>query len=108
MAPVPFHRSVTGAVLTAVYLCAAAWAVWADLQPSGGDWINLRGMLVAIATAPSQATLGVALRGLGLRLDFSRLGAIDYAQIVLHVAVTALCVYTVGWGVEALVRRFLR
>ena len=81
---------------------------WNEVRHTGGGWINLRGMLTAIATAPSQATLGTLLKKAGVKVDYARLGAIDYAQIVLHVLATALLVYTLGWGAESLVRRWSR
>ncbi|MEO8296097.1 MAG: hypothetical protein ABI613_11330 [Gemmatimonadota bacterium] len=42
------------------------WAVQEELRHSGGGWISLRGMMTAIITAPSQATLGELLTWLGV------------------------------------------
>ena len=108
----PFLRSRVGAGLAILYLAVALWVVQEELRHSGGGWISLRGMLTGIVTAPSQATLGTALRRLGVpRVDFGHPGAPGYAELAAHVLLTAALVYLVGcllgWGAESIGRRWL-
>jgi hypothetical protein len=101
-------RSVTGTILAGIYLVIAGYVAQDEIRHTGGGWINLRGMGTFILTAPSQATLGNLLSWLGIpRVSYSDLGVLGYAQIVLHLLVTAGVVYLLGWGLEWVGRRVL-
>jgi len=89
-----------------VYLAAAAYAIYDEFKHGAGGWINLRGMGVVIATAPSQLTFGLLFERLGApRVNYSQPGLADYGQIAFHVAVTAAFVYLLGCGIEWAFRR---
>lgn len=82
------HPSWVGIVLCVLYV--AVYVVQDELRYTGGGWISLRGMAVAIVTLPSQVTLGVVLKGLGVReVNYREPGLADYGQLVLHVVVCA-------------------
>jgi hypothetical protein len=99
-----FPRSWVGFLLATVYLVPAVWVVRDELR-RGGGWINLRWLGTMLVTAPSQATLGLLLQKLRVpRVNFDRPGVSGYAQLVTHVAITALTVYLIGWALEWLVR----
>jgi hypothetical protein len=100
--------SRVGLALAAVYLVAAIAMVRHELRFTGGGWINLRGFGTSLVTAPSQLTLGALLELFGVRVNWARLGAADYAQLALHVIVSAAFVYALGWGAESLIRRLVR
>jgi hypothetical protein len=95
-------------VLAALYLAPAIYVTQDEVRHSHGGWINLRGFGTTIMTAPSQATLGALLEWLGVpRVDYNRPGVLGYAQLVAHVALSAVVVYVAGWGIEWLVRRLI-
>jgi hypothetical protein len=98
------YRSWLGYALGAAYVVAAVYFTNAELRHVGG-WINLRGLGVALITFPSQLTFGLLFEGLGLRMNYSDLGVIGYAQIAFHILVTAAVVYLIGYGIERLARR---
>lgn len=102
------YQSWLGAALGLLYTAAAAYVVRDELRYTGGGWINLRGLGVTLVTAPSQVTLGPALEWLGVpRINYSEPGPGGYAQIVLHVLVSAAAVYLLGYGIEWAARRWL-
>jgi hypothetical protein len=104
----PLLTSRLGYFLTLIYLVGAGWVVQDELRHTGGGWINLRGMGTTIVTAPSQATIGYLLGLLGVkRISFNEPGFSGYAQLVLHLLVTAAVVYLIGYGLEWGVRRIL-
>jgi hypothetical protein len=96
----PLLASRFGYVLAFTYLVLAGRLIWTDLHASGG-WINLRSMGTVLVTAPSQVTLGFLMKALGIRpINFSDPGFGGYAQIALHLLVTAAVVYLLGYGLE--------
>ena len=98
---VRMFSSKFGLALACIYFLLAGWVTWVELHETGGGWINLRGMLSAIVTAPSQATLGTLLKSLGVKpVNFSDPGLGGYAQIVLHLLMTAFVIYLLGYGLE--------
>lgn len=102
------YQSWVGAALGLLYTIVAVYFVRDDLRNTGGGWINLRGFGVVIITAPSQATCGVVLKWLGVpQVDYAEPGLGDYSQLVLHVVVTALIVYLLGYVIEWAARRCL-
>lgn len=102
------HQSRLGAALSLLYAAVAVYVVQDELSNTGGGWINLRGIGTVIVTAPSQLTFGLALGWLGLpEINYSEPGPRGYAQLVLHVAVSASFVYLLGYGVERAARRWL-
>jgi hypothetical protein len=103
------NQSWLGFGLSVLYLAGAIYIVEEELRYTGGGWINLRGLGVVLVTFPSQLTLGLLLKELGVpEVNYSSPGLLGYCQLVLHVAVCALLVYLLGYGVEWLVRRGLR
>lgn len=103
----PLLASRFGYVLAVIYLLLAGRLIWTDLHASGG-WINLRSMGTVLVTAPSQVTLGYLMKALGIRpVNFSDPGFGGYAQIVLHLLVTAVVVYLLGYGLEWGARRVI-
>lgn len=95
-----------GLVLALAYLLGAGWVAQDEVRHSHGGWINLRDFGTRIVTAPSQLTIGALLEAAGVpKVDYGRPGAREYALLLLHLLVTAACVYLVGWGVEWLYRR---
>lgn len=102
------YQSWLGAVLALLYTAVAVYVVQDELRHTGGGWINLRGMGTTLVTAPSQVTFGLALEWLGVpRVNYSEPGPGGYAQLVLHVAVSAAAVYLLGYGIEWAARRWL-
>lgn len=102
------YQSWLGAVLGLLYTALAVYVVQDELRHTGGGWINLRGMAVALVTAPSQLTLGIVLESLGVpRVDYAEPDFGSYSQLVLHVAVSAAAVYLLGYAVEWAARRWL-
>jgi len=102
------YQSWLGAALGLLYAVAAVYVVQDELRHTGGGWINLRGLGVTLVTAPSQVTFGIALEWLGVpRVNYAEPGAADYAQLILHVVVSAAVVYAVGFGIEWAARRWL-
>jgi hypothetical protein len=98
-------RSWFGVSLAFIYLAGAGYLTWYELRHSGGGWINLRGFGTTIATAPSQATVGVLLRKLGApRINHLEPGFTGIAELLLHLVLTASVVYLVGFGLEWIVR----
>ena len=96
----PLLGSRFGYILAVLYLLLAGRLIWTDLHASGG-WINLRSMGTVLVTAPSQVTLGYLMKALGIRpINFSDPGVGGYTQIVLHLLVTAVVVYLIGYGLE--------
>jgi hypothetical protein len=94
-----------GAVLAVVYLLAGAYITQDELRHSAGGWISLRGMMTGIVTAPSQVTLGLVLRGLGVpKVDFADPGASGYAELLAHLAISTAVVYLLGAGIEWVAR----
>ena len=103
----PLLASRFGYVLAVIYLILAGRLIWTDIHASGG-WINLRSMGTVLVTAPSQVTLGYLMKAVGIRpVNFSDPGFGGYAQIILHLLVTAAVVYLLGYGLEWGVRRML-
>jgi hypothetical protein len=104
----PLLTSRFGFLLTLIYLAGAGWVVQDELRHTGGGWINLRGMGTTIVTAPSQATIGYLLQAFGVkRINFNEPGISGYAQLALHLLVTAAVVYLIGYGIEWGARRIL-
>jgi hypothetical protein len=96
-------RSWVGALLLALYLPVAVFIAQDEVRHHRGDWINLSGMLTAIVTAPSQLLLGPVLKLLGVpKVNYADLGFVGYAQIALHVLVTATIIYFVGASLHLL------
>ncbi|MEO8138090.1 MAG: hypothetical protein ABI742_00510 [Gemmatimonadota bacterium] len=101
-------RSLTGGVLAFIYLIIAGYVAQDEIRHTGGGWINLRGMGTFLVTAPSQATIGNLLSWFGVpKVSYAELGVLGYAQIILHLLVTAVLVYLLGYGLEWVVRRVL-
>ncbi len=101
-------RSWAGGLLTVVYLGVAIFMAQDEIRHSGGGWINLRGLGTNILTSPSQLTIGTLLESLGVKkINYNDPGAADYAQLTLHILVTAALFYLIGWGGEWLVRRII-
>ncbi|MEO7963562.1 MAG: hypothetical protein ABIT38_06585 [Gemmatimonadaceae bacterium] len=104
MIPIAFH-SWFGAALAVLYLVAASAFVWSEVHSVQGGFISLRGMGAVIATSPSQATLGVLLRKLGVRpIDYSSPGLGGTIQLIAHLLLSAIVVFCIGAGLEYLVR----
>lgn len=62
-----------------LYTAAAVYVVQDELRHSGGGWINLRGLGVTLATAPSQVTFGVLLEWLGVaRVNYAEPGPVPH------------------------------
>ena len=102
-------HSWVGVALAAGYLPIVLYVVQDEVRHSHGGWINLRGFGTRILTAPSQATLGALLRTLGVpALNYNRPGITGYAQLLLHVLVTAGTVYLAGWLIESVARWLIR
>lgn len=102
------YQSGLGAVLSLVYTAAAVYVVQDELRHTGGGWINLRGMGTIIITAPSQLTLGVLLRALGVpQVKFSEPGLLDYVLLATHILLSAAVVYLLGYLLEWLIKRLL-
>ena len=102
------YQSWLGAIMALLYTCAAVYVVQDELRNTGGGWINLRGMGTTLITAPSQLTFGIALEYLGVpRVNYAEPGFGSYAQLALHVTMSALAVYLLGYGVEWATRRWL-
>ena len=102
------YQSWLGAALGLLYAAVAVYVVQDALRYTGGGWINLRGLGVVLVTAPSQVTLGLVLEWLGVPgVNYSEPGAGGYAQLVLHVMVSAAAVYLLGYGIEWAARRWL-
>jgi hypothetical protein len=102
-------RSWLGGALTAVYLVLAIYIAQDEVRNSHGGWINLRGFGTVIVTAPSQILLGSVLKMVGVSdVNYADLGFSDYAQIGLHIIVTAAIVYFVGAGLHFLGRKIIR
>jgi hypothetical protein len=106
---VNWPRSISGGVLSSIYLILAGYVAQDEIRNSGGGgWITLRGMGTFILTAPSQLVFGNLLPLLGVpRISYSHLGLLGYSQIILHLLFTALVVYFLGFGIEWIVRRFM-
>jgi hypothetical protein len=106
---VSIFRSWVGGVLTLLYLGLAVFIAQDDVRNSHGGWINLRGFGTVIVTAPSQILLGSVLKMVGVSdVHYADLGFSDYAQIGLHIIVTASIVYFVGAGLHFLGRKIIR
>jgi hypothetical protein len=89
-------------------MAVAIYIVQDELRNTGGGWINLRGMGTTLVTAPSQVTFGVVLEWLGVpQINYSDPGLSSYCQLVLHVAVSAVAVYLLGYGIEWAMRRWV-
>ncbi|HVF51176.1 MAG TPA: hypothetical protein VNA19_13870 [Pyrinomonadaceae bacterium] len=102
------YQSWLGAALGLLYTALAVYVVQDELRNTGGGWINLRGMAVALVTAPSQLTFGILFEWLGVpRIDYAEPGPGSYSQLVLHVAVSAAAVYMLGYAVEWATRRWV-
>ena len=102
-------KSWVGSVLTLLYLCLAVFIAQDEVRNSHGGWINLRGFGTVLVTAPSQILLGPVLKMLGVSyVNYADLGFSDYAQIALHIIVTASIVYFVGAGLHLLSLKILR
>lgn len=102
----PLPRSWFGGALAGVYLVVAVWVAQDEIRHSHGGWINLRGMGTNIMTSPSQLTLGIVLKRLGVPpVNFNRPGLTGYAQLIIHISLTAVLVYFIGSGAHWLVRR---
>ncbi len=98
-----FAGSVTG-----VYLLLAGYVIQDELRRTGGGWINLRGMGTMLVTFPSYATLGTLLEWLGIpRINYADPRTGDFAQLAMHLLLSAVVVYAVALGLQLLVRRFL-
>ncbi len=98
--PTWFPRSLFGAVLAALYIAVAIFAVASDRTSSGGGgWITLKGMGTAIITLPI-TFLGEAL---GMKPDYRR-----NADMAFAIGACALLVYFAGaglaWGARVLFR----
>ncbi len=102
-------RSWVGGVLTLLYLCLAVFIAQDEVRNSHGGWINLRGFGTVLVTAPSQILLGPVLKAFGVSgVNYADLGFSDYAQIGLHILITAIIVYFVGAGLQFLFTRAVR
>ena len=96
----PLFASRFGYLLAVIYLVLGGRLIWTDLHSSGG-WINLRSMGTVLITAPSQVTLGYLMKAVGVKpVNFSDPGLGGYAQIILHLLVTAFVIYLLGYGLE--------
>jgi hypothetical protein len=96
-------------VLAVLYLCLAVFIAQDEVRNSHGGWINLRGFGTVLVTAPSQIVVGSVLRFVGVAdVNYADLGFADYAQISLHILVTAILVYFVGTGLHFLGRKLAR
>ncbi|MEO7412597.1 MAG: hypothetical protein ABIZ81_04510 [Opitutaceae bacterium] len=94
--PAWFPRSTFGAVLSALYIAVAIFAVASDRRSSGGGgWITLKGMGAAIVTLPV-TFLGEAL---GMKPDYRR-----NLDMAFAIGTCALLVYFVGAGLARLAR----
>ncbi len=88
--PTWFPRSVFGAVLAALYIGVAIFAVASDRTSSGGGgWITLKGMGAAIVTLPI-TFLGDVL---GMKPDYRR-----NLDMAFAIGACALLVYFAGAG----------
>lgn len=97
-----------GLALVLLYLAGAGFVVQDELRHTGGGWINLRGIGTTIVTAPSQATLGTLLRKAGVpRVNFAAPGTAGYLELAVHLLVTAVVIYLIGWGLEWIARRLM-
>jgi len=106
---VSIFKSWVGSVLTLLYLCLAVFIAQDEVRNSHGGWINLRGFGTVIVTAPSQILLGSVLKMVGVSdVNYADLGFSDYAQISLHILVTAFIVYFIGAGLHFLGRKLTR
>lgn len=104
----PLPGSRFGLVLALLYLLLGGWVVQDEVRHGHGGWINLRGMGTTLVTAPSQLTLGVLLRALGVpRVNYAGIGVAGYAELAVHLLLTAVVVYFLGSGLEWLARRLL-
>lgn len=93
--------SIVGWVLAVVYLLFAAVVVRDDLRATGGSWIRLRGFGTALATAPSQVTIGWLLRQCGVpKVDFAAPHWQGYTELAVHVLATGGCMYGLGAALE--------
>ena len=94
--PTWFPRSVFGAVLAALYIAVAIFAVASDRTSSGGGgWITLKGMGAAIVTLPV-TLLGEAL---GMKPDYRR-----NLDMAFAIGTCALLVYFAGAGLARVAR----
>ncbi len=94
--PAWFPRSIFGAVLAAIYISVAVYAVASDRTSSGGGgWITLKGMGAAIVTLPI-TFLGEAL---GMKPDYRR-----NLDMAFAIGTCALLVYFIGAGLGWLAR----
>jgi hypothetical protein len=102
------YQSWLGAAFSLIYTAAAVYVVQDEVRHTGGGWINLRGLGTVLITAPSQLTLGAALRRLGVpQVNFAEPGVSGYAQLTTHVLVSALVIYLIGYAVEWALRRWV-
>ncbi|MEJ7618681.1 MAG: hypothetical protein WKF30_17315 [Pyrinomonadaceae bacterium] len=102
------YQSWLSGALGLLYTAVAIYVVQDELRHTGGDWISLRGMGTTLITAPSQVTFGMVLEWLGVpRINYSEPGVGSYSQLALHVAVSAVAGYLLGYGLEWATRRWL-
>lgn len=96
-------------MLTLLYLGIAVFIAQDEVRNSHGGWINLRGFGTVLVTAPSQIVVGSVLRFVGVSdVNYADLGFADYAQISLHILVTAIMVYFIGAGLHFLGHKLTR
>lgn len=95
------YQSYFGAGLSLLYIALAVYIVQRELRSTGGCWINFHGLGVVLITLPSQVTLGMLLKKAGVpEVNYSYPGVGSYTQIILHVAVSAVLVYLLGYDCE--------
>ena len=101
-----FLRSWVAVALTVGYLVLAVGIAQDEVRNSHGGWIDLRGIGTVVVTFPSQIVLGFLLKLLGVSdVNYADPGFAGYAQIALHILVTAVIVYVVGAGLHFLFRK---
>ncbi|MEB3830557.1 hypothetical protein [Phormidium sp. CCY1219] len=105
------YQSRFGYAMSLIYLIGSGSFIWWEFHSYRGGMFDFCGLGLIRFIFPSLLTVGVVLEKIGvpqIKLSCSYMGLADSLQFGLHLSITAVFVYLIGYGVEWIVRRVSR
>lgn len=96
-------------ILTILYAAVAIAVASQDFNCGGGLDLNFCGFNTTIMTLPSQLTVGRIFANAGMRIEYMRRtpNASELEQLAVHITVSAIFVFLVGYGIGRLGSYFM-
>lgn len=107
-----FYKSLTGATLAIIYIIFALSIATGDFncgKTDNIDGFNFCGLATSIITFPSLLTVGLVLDQFGIKVNHRTAPSIlDIFLVALHIGITSIVIYGIGYGIEWIVRRLIK